>query len=153
MCCQPTLCQSKAVKALIVTPHKAETEAERLCARLSETKGWPAKNERINDDVYNGLIKQGKAALPCLVNRIADTTKMRDPRPDPLYLNFRVGDAAFFLAHQIANVPLEQMLPANVQTRWKEEGVYAYFRYVEKAANRKVLQNKWKIWLKENLSI
>ncbi|MGH9843662.1 MAG: hypothetical protein ACREEM_33415 [Blastocatellia bacterium] len=150
---QPSLCQSKVGNTSMVPQRKGMSEAEQLCARLSKTKGWPAKNESVSDEIYNGLIKQGKAALPCLINRITATAMMRDPRPGPIHLDFRVGDAAFFLVHEITGVPLEQMLPDQIKRRWGKEGVYAYFKYVEKTVNRKALQNRWKAWLKENPSI
>lgn len=145
--CQTSLCQSKTDK---VQQRKGMGEAERLCARLPETKGWPAKNEGVSDEVYNGLIKQGKAALPCLINKITATARMKDPRPGPIYLDFRVGDAAFFLVHKITSIPLEQMMPDQIRKRWKDEGVYAYFDYVRMAKNRGVLKNKWLEWLKQN---
>jgi hypothetical protein len=132
---------------------KAKSEMDDLCRRLSEIKRLPFKGESIDDEIYNQFLKQGKAAIPCLINSITNATKMRDPRSAPSYEDFRVGDAAFFILLKITNVPFEQMLPYQVKARLKEEGVYAYFRYVEKTANRKALQDRWKAWLKENPSI
>lgn len=117
-------------------------EAEKLCARLAEIKVLPFKGERVDDEVYNGLLRLGREAIPCLLDKITDTSRMKDPRKTPIYHNFRVGDVAFFVFLEISGVPLEEMLTASVRRRFAEEGVYAYFRYVENHKNRESLQRK-----------
>ena len=121
----------------------------KLCNSVSEIKVVPIKDELVSDEVYNGLITAGKEAVPCLVERITDTTKMRDPRKAPHYPDFRVGDAAFFVLLDITKVPFEQMLPETVRAKIRDQGVYAYFEYVEKVENRRTLQSRWRDWLKE----
>jgi hypothetical protein len=122
-------------------------QVQKLCNSLSEIKVMPIKDETVDDDVYNGLMAAGKEAVPCLIERITDTTKMRDPRKEPHYSDLRVGDAAFFVLLDITKVPFEQMLPEDVRAKIPDQGVYAYFEYVEKAKNRKVLQGRWRGWL------
>jgi hypothetical protein len=116
------------------------------CKRLSEVKETPLKDESVDDEAYNDIISRGKAAIPCLIGEITNTTRMEDPRPTPKYPDFRVGDLAFFLLVRITKIPFEQMLPNSVKSRIKNEGVYAYFEYVERLNNRKALQARWKAW-------
>lgn len=52
---------------------------------------------------------------------------MKDPRQAPVYRDFRVGDAAFFVLLRITKVPFEEMLPTQVRSELEDEGVYAYF--------------------------
>lgn len=141
-------CQSSA----IVTQGYSEqgkTDADDLCKRLAEIKKIPFKGEIVDDEVYNMVMGQGKAAIPCLIDKITDTTKMKDPRSAPTYRDFRVGDLAFFLLVRITKTPFEEMLSEPVKDQLKDEGVYAYFRYVEDTDNRKNLQEKWREWFKK----
>ncbi len=80
------------------------------------------------------------------VSQLMTKTRMKDPRSAPTYPDFRVGDLAFFLLVDITKIPFEQMLPYSVKFKIKDEGVYAYFEYVEHLNNRKALQNKWRAW-------
>jgi hypothetical protein len=108
------------------------------------------KTERVEDPIYNGIVKYGRAAVPCLIERITDVTPMKDPRKAPIYRGFKIGDAAVFLLHRITGLPLEEMLPEEVNERMKEDGVYAYFDYVRRPANRAAIQHRWSEWLKRN---
>jgi hypothetical protein len=121
-----------------------------VCRRLPEVKEIPFKGEHVNDEAYNEIVSQGKAAIPCLIEKITDTTRMKDPRSAPTYSDFRVGDLAFFLLVEITKTPFEQMLPDLAKSRMKNDGVYAYFEYVERPDNRKALQAKWKEWWAKN---
>jgi hypothetical protein len=130
-------------------PSQSSSELEALCKSLSEIKKLPFKGEAIDDEVYNKIIKQGDKIVPCLIEKITNTAKMRDPRTAPTYPNFKVGDLAFFLLLEVTKTPLEQMLPDAVKRQIKDEGIYAYFRYVERFGNRNTLQENWKAWLKK----
>lgn len=121
-----------------------------VCNRLSEIDRIPFKDERVDSEIYNGIMAEGRNSVPCLVHKLTDLTRMKDPRTAPTYSDFRVGDLAFILLARITGTPFEQMLPHQVQARMSDEGVYAYFRYVQRPANRKTLQQKWRVWLKEN---
>lgn len=150
-CVSVVACQSVATKVNESQPsgHQdgaARTRAETLCQKLPEMNRMPFKGERIEDDVYNGLIALKGAAVPCLIGKITDTTKMKDPRQAPVYRDFRVGDAAFFVLLDITRIPFEQMLPDEVRSEMEDEGVYAYFEYIKKDENRKSLQAKWQEW-------
>ena len=124
-----------------------------LCKRLGELKKIPyEKNEVADDPVFDGLMKQGQRAIPCLIDRVIDTHVIEDPRDgDPHIHGFTVGDAAVFMLLNITDVQPEAMLPPEFAQHWNDQGIYSYFAYVEKRQNRKVLQNWWRNWAKKNL--
>ncbi len=95
--------------------------------------------------MYNTIFEAGESALPCLIPKITDTRKMRDPRQAPGYagIDIRVGDVAYFMLYRIAKCDFMEMFPARVQERYKTEGVFAYFVFVQKKQNR--------VWLQRNL--
>jgi hypothetical protein len=120
--------------------------AELLCSKLNELKRMPNKDKSAGDIIYDGLIDRGKKTIPCLIERITDTTIMEDPREAPHIQDFKVGDAAVFMLHRIAEKPLQDILPDDVKKHWETEGVYAYFNYVENPKNRKKIKVLWEIW-------
>jgi hypothetical protein len=73
---------------------------------------------------------------------------MRDPRQAPGYagIEMRVGDVAYFVLADIAKIGFIEMFPAKLQERYKAEGVYAYFEFVQKKRNREWLQRKLNEW-------
>lgn len=115
-----------------------------MCNRLIEVRKLPFKGERIDDPVYNELIAYGEEVVPCLIEKISDTTPMKDPRQAPSAPDFRVGDLAFFLLSDITNTSLQEVLPEEVVARMDERGIYAYFDYVQREKNRKVIQDLWR---------
>ena len=125
-------------------------DAALLCNKLSELKRMPYKDNVADDYIYDGLVKKGKEAIPCLVEKITDLTIMADPREAPHILDFRVGDTAVFMLHRITKEPLQSILPKEVAKQWETEGVYAYFSYVEKPQHRKKIQQWWKERLKQS---
>jgi len=120
--------------------------ADLLCGKLNELKRMPFKDKIAGDTVYDGLIARGKEAIPCLIERITDTTLMEDPREAPHIQDFKVGDAAIFMLHRITEKPLQDILPNEIKKHWETEGVYAYFNYVENPKNRKKIKALWKNW-------
>jgi hypothetical protein len=122
------------------------TDSVELCDKVSEIKLLPFKGERVDDTAYNSLIKAGEAAIPCLIERVTDTKKMRDPRQAPTYSDVRAGDVAYFVLIRLANIEFVEMLPERVQEKYKTEGVYAYFDYVRKKQNRERLQRSLREW-------
>jgi hypothetical protein len=117
-----------------------------LCARIHEIKILPFKDEPVDDPVYNGLMEGGEGSLPCLIERVTDTTRMKDPRQTPRYLDTTVGDVAYFIFVRITKVGFTELLPADVQEAYKDEGVDAYFNYVKMKEHRKSLQGKLREW-------
>jgi hypothetical protein len=144
--CQPAATKVHDSESSRHQDEAARARAEILCQRLPEMKTMPFKGEPIEDEVYNGLAALNDAAIPCLIGKITDTTRMNDPRQAPVYRDFRVGDAAFFVLLDITKVPFEQMLPAEVKSELEDEGVYAYFEYIKKDENRTSLQARWQAW-------
>ena len=131
---------------------------EQLCARLAEIKVIPFKEPNETDPIYEALVAKGDAALPCLLEKVTDTTRMPDPRRAPQWQHYAVGDTALFLLVRVVGGGdgleserlLTEMLPEDSRQEWKTNGVYAYFNYVSEPRNRKALQRWWKKWLADN---
>ncbi len=125
-----------------------QANAQNLCDRVSEIKILPFQGEHVDDAAYNALIEAGESTLPCLIAKVTDTRKMRDPRQAPGYMGIetRVGDVAYFVLADIAKIGFIEIFPSQVQERYKTEGVYAYFKFVQKKRNRQWLKRKLKEW-------
>jgi hypothetical protein len=129
----------------------ASQEAGLLCSRISQIKVLPLKGERGEDPIYDAFKEAGEFALPCLIEKVTDTTEMRDPRPEPRYpgITTKVGDIAYFVLVDITKLDFTEALPPDVQQEYKEEGVYAYFKYVQTNEHRKTLQANLYKWYQE----
>ncbi len=129
----------------------ATVDIESLCDKLVEIRVLPHKDEPINDPAYNALLGAGEKAIPCLIRRITDTTPMRDPRTAPGYtgIDNRVGDVALWVLIDITKLDFVQLLPSHVQEDFKDEGVLAYFKYVQHEKHRKILQDKLYQWYRK----
>ncbi len=143
--------ETKSQTADDVQPKENTFDVESLCNELRNIKRMPHEAQETADDpIYDGLIAMGVKAIPCLVEKVTDTTVIEDPREAPHVHGFTVGDAAVFMLHRITKEPIEEILVGNYKDEWKTNGVYAYFSYVEKLENRKKIQLWWKNWMKEN---
>ncbi len=73
---------------------------------------------------------------------------MRDPRSEPGYagIQVRVGDVAYFVLADITKTAFIELLPAKVQQDYREEGILAYFKFVQKRQNRVWFQRKLEAW-------
>lgn len=144
--------------AYVVPAEYLNASTENLCKRLSEIKALPNKEPNETDPIYESLIARGDAALPCLIDKIADAKKMRDPRQAPVWQHYAVGDTAVFVILHIVSSGnddrWEELMLASLsqpyREEWKTNGIYAYFNYVSEPPNRKKLQVWWRNWLKEN---
>ena len=141
----------------VVPPDLLASTPDALCNRLSEIKLLPYRDPFESDPIYEALMAKGEAAVPCLVEKIADKTAMRDPRQAPKWQHYAVGDTAVFILVDILREDdgereklLIEMLPPPFREEWETNGVYAYFNYVSEPQNRKKLQAWWKKWLGEN---
>src|SRR5215510_10243605 len=94
------------------------------CRDLQALRLMPFKGETVDDPVYNSL--------------------MAAPRKAPTYNGFAVGDAATMMLGRITGVPFDSVLPPEVLARWKDQGVYAYFEFVETAEGRHTIQQAWR---------
>lgn len=130
--------------------------ANEICSQLKYLKRLPNHYDNVSDDpVYNQFLSNRDQVIPCLIDKITDTTLMEDPSPGPTVDNYRVGDAAMFVLLLITKEKWqpETMFPPKYAELWKTEGVYAYYGYVEQPANRQKLQLWWKGWMKNNQNL
>jgi hypothetical protein len=125
-----------------------QARAQTPCDSVSEIKLMPFKDEQVDDAAYNALIEAGESAIPCLIRKVTDARKMPDPRHVPRYGDeeTRVGDIALFVLTDITKIDLVGMLPVRVQRNYKDEGIYAYFKFVRKKQNREWLQRRLESW-------
>jgi hypothetical protein len=122
---------------------KNDTSASDLCQILNQLEHMP-KIGMPGDEVYEEFIARGDEVVPCLVEKIDDVNPMKDPRDAPVISDFKVGDAALFLTHRITNIPIQDALPFDLRDRWKDEGIYVYFEYVQMPENRTKIKKWWK---------
>ena len=105
------------------------------------------KDEAVPDPAYNALISAGEEAIPCLIRKITDETRMKDPRQAPTVRFVLVGDTAFFLLVRVANIDFVELMPPDVRKAYEgDQGIYGYFKYINENNNRKKLQDaavKW----------
>lgn len=110
----------------------------------------PFKGEPVEDEVYNGLMKMGDSAISCLIDQLTNATKTPDPRRSPIYSETTVGDVALFVLLDITKVPVEDVFPKEIMDKWEVKGIYAYFAFVENEANRRIIQDRWRIWYRKH---
>jgi hypothetical protein len=146
---------NKNLKVLSVTPsaspslqdHRIE-DLQLLCNHVSEIKIIPFEGESVDDPAYNAFIRAGEKAIPCLIDKISDTSPMPDPRQAPK-VDTVVGDIAFFVLIDVTKVDLTELLPREVRRKFEDEGIYAYFEYTEKNKNRQKLQKSLYEWYRQ----
>jgi hypothetical protein len=146
----PLLQGGTAFEACSTTSSNSETSSP--CGRLTAIRRIPFADEHVDDEAFNALMANGESAIPCLIRNLTNEAAIDDPRADPTISDFRVGDLAHFLLVRITKVPFEEVLPADVKSQFKKEGVYAFFRYTELPIHRKQLQSRWRAWLKKQQS-
>ncbi len=129
-----------------------DIDVKELCNKLNELKRIPYDTDQTADDpIYDGLKSKGNAAIPCLIEKITDETPMTDPREAPTVSDFKVGDAAVFMLLIVSKQDWQPstMFPPQYAKLWDSDGIYVYFSYVEKKANRKKNQIWWKKWAED----
>lgn len=154
---QPTPDESKPP----IYVHIASMTSDELCDRLISIDTMPSRDPNITDPIYESLIAKGGEAVPCLVEKISDTTAMPDPRYSvPHWQHFKAGDAAVIILLDIVTKDdqaweklMTESLPPKYAEEWETNGIYAYFNYVSEPKNRRKLQEWWKNWLKENSKV
>lgn len=138
--------QPAAATATLGAATATLSEAQVLCSLVSEIKVLPMKGEKGIDTIYDALIAAGDAVVPCLIDKVADTTPMPDPRQTPKFSETTVGDVAFFVLVDSTDLDFIAPLPPEVRQAYRDEGVYAYFDYVAKIDNRLKLQRNLRDW-------
>jgi hypothetical protein len=143
-------CASTPRAARAVAKETVAQDVTKACNRIAEINMLPFKDEPVNDPVYNELMAAGEKAVPCLIDKVTDTTPMRDPRMSPQrYSDLRVGDVALFMLGHVAGLDFYKLLPAHVQEKVKTDGVYAYFEFVEQPERRSDIQKSLKEWYRQ----
>jgi len=108
-----------------------------------ETKGASSTKEpAIVDDVHDALIRLGRYSLPCLINKMADTRWMPDPREEPLLGAPVVGDIAYTT---LMDKGVPDFLPQ--LTHKKELRMDDYFLWPAKDNNRFRLRETVRKWV------
>ena len=136
----------------------ASLSAPELCDRLAEFEIISDRVPEESDDLYKAIVAKGAEALPCLIEKINDRTKTRDPGTGPKWQHYAVGDTAVFTILDIVSQGDYEVweklflgpLPPDYKAEWKTNGIYAYYSLVSEPKNRKAVQSWWKNWLKEN---
>ena len=126
--------------------------AKALCNRVAEIKQLPHYDESGVDAAYDALAQAGEAVVPCLIEKITDTKIMPDPRCPGISTETKVGDVAYFVLVSITKINFIELFPADVQEKYKTEGVYAYHEYIERKGKRKQLQSKLREWYRQKQS-
>jgi hypothetical protein len=123
-----------------------QSDIVRLCNRVAEIKELPMKGDPGVDAAYDAIVAAGETIVPCLIDKIADTRPMRDPRCPPFSDHTTVGDVAYFVLTRITKLNFIELLPGNIQTKYKNEGAYAYHDYMARKGARRQLQSKVRKW-------
>jgi len=144
--CLSVLVSFLAVFAVAVTAHSADPS---ICDEIIEIQSIPMKGEG-GDDVFLKLMEAGELAIPCLIDRITDTTPVPDPRMAPTFHGTVVGDIAVFMLARITERSFADFLPQEAADAYQVEGIYGYFRYVSDPTHRQAVQEQWRGWWKEN---
>ncbi|MGI9068955.1 MAG: hypothetical protein ACR2HX_21445 [Pyrinomonadaceae bacterium] len=142
-------CTSAALQSVPQESSAPAHDPEGLCGRVAEIKSMPFKDEMVDDAAYHALVDAGEVALPCLIDKVADTTPMRDPRGIPGPTDTRVGDIAFFVLMDVTKLDFESMMPPEVKSVFREEGVYAYHKFVGEEGNRQRFQLTLREWYRQ----
>jgi hypothetical protein len=120
-----------------------------LCGRVAEIKDLPKNYSTGVDAAYDALLAAGDNVVPCLIEKVTDTTIMHDPRCPIISQGTTVGDVAYFVLIDIIKIGFVELLPADVQEKYKTEGVYAYHEHIEIEGARKRLQAKLREWYRK----
>ncbi len=143
-----------AATAFSQSQNVALRNAKALCNRVAEIKELPHHyDERGVDAVYDALAEAGESVVPCLIEKVTDTTVMPDPRCPRISGATKVGDVAYFVLVGIMKIGFAELFPADVQKQYKINGVYAYHDYIERKGKRKQLQSKLREWYRQKQGV
>ena len=118
-----------------------------LCRELRNLKELPFDPSNRGVDVtYDTFLDAGSAAIPCLIEKISDTTLMPDPRCPHVTDDTTVGDVAYFILVRLSKLKFTELLPSPVKEKFKTDGVYAYHEYIARTGSRERLQLKLRNW-------
>lgn len=119
----------------------SETAIEQDCDRLLRIQSIPMK-ATYEDIVKAHDIRDSSELDLCLANRISDSNVVPDPREAPPVQAYSRGDTAFFLLVLKHDWEIDKMISEPYRSRWRDQGIYAYFEYVSVEGNRRELQER-----------
>lgn len=128
-------------------------DAAVLCNRVAKIKELPHYDESGVDKVYDALAKAGDSVVPCLIEKITDTKVTRDPNCPRMSAETKVGDVAYFVLVRITKIGFIELFPADVQEKYKTEGTYAYYDYIEREGSRRELQARLREWYRQKQGV
>lgn len=128
------------------------SDPARLCNRVAEIKDLPMKGDAGVDGAYDALIAGGEAVVPCLIQKITDTTPMRDPRCPRFSGRTTVGDVAYFVLVDLTKLDFVELLPVDIQRSYQTQGAYAYEDYIRRKGARRQLQARLRVWYRQRHS-
>lgn len=134
-------------------PSPTPVDTSSLCEQVRQIKVLPFKGDQGRDKTYDSLVAAGDAVVPCLIDKVTDATPMQDPRETLKFAETKVGDVAYFVLIDITHIDFAAPFPTKIKEDYKSEGVYAYFRFVEKPSNRKKLQQALRDWFKNTHTV
>lgn len=108
------------------------------CPAVSDVKTMPFRDDWGVDAAYDRF-RTGSDCDQVLIDALASVKLMTDPRC-PSYGGFVEADAAFFVLVEKFGLHFEDVLPKGAN--WKEQGIYAYFEYVEEPRRRAKLNER-----------
>jgi hypothetical protein len=115
--------------------------AQTPCARLADIDQFPGTyGGAMTDPDYLAIKESGPAAVPCLVDAIADATPMRAADKPSVLPDFALGDLAFFLLVDYGYVDFLAALPPDVRAATATRGVFAFFDWIDVPGHREQLQ-------------
>src|ERR1700752_637467 len=124
-----------------------------LCTRVFDIRIVPLKGERGRHQPFDAIMDGGDAVLPCLIDKVTDPKKIVNPFEFPRYagIDIRRGDVAFFLILYMKHVTAEKFLPDIFKKDYEKEGIHAYFKYAQKPANRRQVQENLRVWFTKKI--
>lgn len=114
-------------------PSKYQAESA-ACPAVRDIKTMPFKFEWGVDAAYDRF-RTGTDCDHVLIKTLTSLRPMPDPRC-PNYGGFVDADAALFVLVEKHALDIPDLMPDSERAHWKEQGVYAYFSYVEDPRRR-----------------
>ena len=139
--------QAASVNGL--APDQATKLAELMCRQIPNVTSIiesmqitaidspPSADPFVSDDVYDTLVRLGPYAVPCLVNRLASSRWMPDPRSEPLLGTPLVGDVAYMI---LADKGVPDFIPKLSHKKAADLRMDFYFTWPSVGDHRQRLQ-------------
>jgi hypothetical protein len=130
-----------------------QPDVAQLCKRIAEIKELPMKGDSGVDAAYDAIVAAGETVVPCLIRQVTNTQRMRDPRCPRFSDRTTVGDVSYFVLVDITKLDFIELLPTDVQQKYKTDGAYAYEDYIHRKGARLQLQSRLLAWYRQKHSL